>query len=67
MAGRLPQGAAAQDAPKPGGTFTYALNQEPESFDPAVTTYAVTNKVNINVFDPLIWQAPRSVVQAGPR
>ena len=58
IAGRLPRAVAAQDAPKPGGTFTYALNQEPESFDPAVTTYAVTNKVNINVFDPLIWQAP---------
>ncbi|HUZ01308.1 MAG TPA: ABC transporter substrate-binding protein [Thermomicrobiaceae bacterium] len=41
-----------------GGTFTYALNQEPESLDPEVTTYAVTNKININVFDPLIWQAP---------
>ena len=58
VGGALPRGVVAQETPKPGGTFTYGLNQEPESFDPAVTTYAVTNKVNINVFDPLIWQAP---------
>jgi len=44
--------------PKKGGTFTYALNQEPESLDPEVTTYAVTNKININIFDGLVWQAP---------
>ena len=52
--------SATQAAGKPvtGGTFTYALNQEPESLDPEVTTYAVTNKININVFDPLVWQAP---------
>lgn len=51
---------ATEAAGKPveGGTFTYALNQEPESLDPEVTTYAVTNKININVFDPLVWQAP---------
>lgn len=49
---------AAAGKPVQGGTFTYALNQEPESLDPEVTTYAVTNKININVFDPLIWQAP---------
>lgn len=46
------------EEPRKGGKFTYGLNQEPESLDPAVTTYAVTNKININVFDPLIWQAP---------
>ncbi|HEU0165519.1 MAG TPA: ABC transporter substrate-binding protein [Thermomicrobiales bacterium] len=47
----------AQGTPKSGGTFTYALNQTGDTLDPAVTTYAVTNKININVFDPLIWQA----------
>jgi peptide/nickel transport system substrate-binding protein len=58
-AGRLAGPAAAQEAaPKPGGTFTYALNQAGDTLDPEVTTYAVTNKININVFDPLIWQAP---------
>src|SRR5215213_3902578 len=58
-ASRLAGPAAAQDAtPKPGGTFTYALNQTGDTLDPEVTTYAVTNKININVFDPLIWQAP---------
>lgn len=52
--------ALAQDdaTPKAGGTFTYALNQAGDTLDPEVTTYAVTNKININVFDPLIWQAP---------
>ena len=45
-------------AAKTGGTFTYALNQAGDTLDPAITTYAVTNKININVFDPLIWQAP---------
>jgi peptide/nickel transport system substrate-binding protein len=59
-AGRVaPGGAAAQDeTPKPGGTFTYALDQTGDTLDPEVTTYAVTNKININVFDPLVWQAP---------
>lgn len=56
---RLTAPAAAQEGtPKPGGTFTYALNQAGDTLDPEVTTYAVTNKININVFDPLIWQAP---------
>ncbi len=50
--------AAQDETPKPGGTFTYALNQAGDTLDPEVTTYAVTNKININVFDPLIWQAP---------
>ena len=60
LAGRvLPGAAGAQDAtPKQGGTFTYGLNQSPETIDPEVTTYAVTNKININTVDPLIWQAP---------
>ncbi|MFT4037161.1 MAG: ABC transporter substrate-binding protein [Thermomicrobiales bacterium] len=58
-ASQLAGPVAAQDAtPKPGGTFTYALNQTGDTLDPEVTTYAVTNKININVFDPLIWQAP---------
>jgi peptide/nickel transport system substrate-binding protein len=56
--GRGVTGALAQDTPKPGGTFTYALDQTGDTLDPEVTTYAVTNKININVFDPLIWQAP---------
>ncbi|HKG26956.1 MAG TPA: ABC transporter substrate-binding protein, partial [Thermomicrobiales bacterium] len=60
VAGRVaPGGVAAQDeTPKPGGTFTYALDQTGDTLDPEVTTYAVTNKININVFDPLVWQAP---------
>lgn len=51
-------GAALTPAAKTGGTFTYALNQAGDTLDPEITTYAVTNKININVFDPLIWQAP---------
>jgi peptide/nickel transport system substrate-binding protein len=61
MAGRLSGGsvsAQSDETPKSGGTFTYALNQTGDTLDPEVTTYAVTNKININVFDPLIWQAP---------
>src|SRR5262245_4327679 len=60
VGGRIaPAAVAAQDeTPKPGGTFTYGLNQSPETIDPEVTTYAVTNKININTVDPLIWQAP---------
>lgn len=61
VAGRLTtNNAMAQDdgTPVSGGTFTYALNQTGDTLDPEVTTYAVTNKININVFDPLIWQAP---------
>src|SRR4051812_28192915 len=60
LAGRvLPGAVGAQVAtPKQGGTFTYGLNQSPETIDPEVTTYAVTNKININTVDPLIWQAP---------
>ena len=49
---------ALTPATKTGGTFTYALNQAGDTLDPEITTYAVTNKININVFDPLIWQAP---------
>jgi peptide/nickel transport system substrate-binding protein len=60
VGGRIaPAAVAAQsETPKPGGTFTYGLNQAPETIDPEVTTYAVTNKININTVDPLIWQAP---------
>jgi peptide/nickel transport system substrate-binding protein len=61
-AGRLTsaraQDASIEPAGKTGGTFTYGLDQSPETIDPEVTTYAVTNKININTVDPLIWQAP---------
>lgn len=50
--------AGIEPAEKTGGTFTYGLDQSPETIDPEVTTYAVTNKININTVDPLIWQAP---------
>ncbi len=61
--GATPEAAATPavaiiPAAKTGGKFTYALNQAGDTLDPAITTYAMTNKININVFDPLIWQAP---------
>lgn len=58
IGGHVAPAAAQDDTPKPGGTFTYALDQTGDTLDPEVTTYAVTNKININVFDPLVWQAP---------
>ena len=56
--GTTPAPVQLTPAAKTGGTFTYALNQAGDTLDPEITTYAVTNKININVFDPLIWQAP---------
>lgn len=46
---------AAQDG-APGGEIIVGLNYEMDNLDPAVTPYAVSHWVMMNVFDTLIWR-----------
>jgi peptide/nickel transport system substrate-binding protein len=52
---RYVQSVAAQDA-ESGGEIIVGLNYEMDSLDPAVTPYAVSHWVMMNVFDTLIWR-----------
>jgi peptide/nickel transport system substrate-binding protein len=41
---------------KPGGELTFGLNLEPDNLDPAVTPFAVSHGVMMNIFDTLVWR-----------
>jgi len=45
----------AQDA-EPGGEIIVGLNYEMDNLDPAVTPYAVSHWVMMNIFDTLVWR-----------
>ena len=53
-----PTTAPATGAGKPGGTLKYAMNNEPDSLDPAMTAQASAFNVMLNLYDTLIWQDP---------
>lgn len=40
-----------------GGTINIGVNLEPDSLDPAVTPYAVSHMIMMNVFDTLVWRS----------
>lgn len=40
----------------PGGSITIGINREPDNLDSAVTPYAVSHTVMMNIYDPLIWR-----------
>ena len=50
--------AAPAAASKPGGQIRYAMNNEPDSLDPAKTAQASAFNVMLNIYDTLIWQDP---------
>ncbi len=50
--------AAPAGAGKPGGQIKYAMNNEPDSLDPAKTAQASAFNVMLNIYDTLIWQDP---------
>jgi peptide/nickel transport system substrate-binding protein len=41
---------------KPGGSIIIGINREPDNLDSAVTPYAVSHTVMMNIYDPLIWR-----------
>jgi peptide/nickel transport system substrate-binding protein len=41
---------------KPGGEIAFGLNLEPDNLDPAVTPFAVSHTVMMNIYDPLVWR-----------
>jgi peptide/nickel transport system substrate-binding protein len=41
---------------KPGGSIAIGINREPDNLDSAVTPYAVSHTVMMNIYDPLIWR-----------
>ena len=41
---------------KPGGSLVIGLNLEPDNLDPAVTPFAVSHTVMMNIYDPLVWR-----------
>ncbi len=48
--------AAAKPAGKPGGELVFGLNLEPDNLDPAVTPFAVSHEVMMNIYDTLVWR-----------
>jgi len=51
------EGAAAQDEATQGGEIVVGLNLEPDNLDPAVTPFAVSHWVMMNIYDTLVWRA----------
>ena len=49
-------GSGATTTAKQGGTLTVALNLEPDNLDPAVTPFAVSHTVMMNIYDTLVWR-----------
>jgi peptide/nickel transport system substrate-binding protein len=43
-------------AGKPGGSIVVGLDLEPDNLDPAVTPFAVSHTVMMNIYDTLVWQ-----------
>lgn len=56
-AGKLSSVTYAQDTPKAGGEIVVGLNLEPDNLDPAVTPFAVSHWVMMNIYDTLVWRA----------
>lgn len=51
-------GAAAQsEEANSGGEIVVGLNLEPDNLDPAVTPFAVSHWVMMNIYDTLVWRA----------
>ena len=55
-AGGASGGSAAKPAGKPGGELVFGINLEPDNLDPAVTPFAVSHTVMMNIYDPLVWR-----------
>ncbi|SBW22586.1 extracellular solute-binding protein family 5 [Candidatus Protofrankia californiensis] len=53
-----PTTGATSDAPRPGGTLTFALATEGDCLDPHVSPADVTAVIQRNVFDSLVAQTP---------
>ncbi|MEY9841200.1 peptide/nickel transport system substrate-binding protein [Streptacidiphilus sp. EB103A] len=51
-------GAAHGSTPRSGGSLSYAVNQEPDSWDPHASAQDVTAFVQRPVFDSLVYQGP---------
>src|SRR5688500_4115391 len=54
------EGVAAQTPAAegtPGGEIVVGLNLEPDNLDPAVTPFAVSHWVMMNIYDTLVWRA----------
>ncbi len=49
-------GSTSTSTAKQGGTLTVALNLEPDNLDPAVTPFAVSHTVMMNIYDTLVWR-----------
>jgi peptide/nickel transport system substrate-binding protein len=49
--------ASAQETVQPGGEIVVGLNLEPDNLDPAVTPFAVSHWVMMNIYDTLVWRA----------
>lgn len=49
--------AASSGSVKTGGTLTVGLNLEPDNLDPAVTPFAVSHTVMMNIYDSLVWRS----------
>jgi peptide/nickel transport system substrate-binding protein len=57
-------GVAAQSA-TPGGEIVVGLNLEPDNLDPAVTPFAVSHWVMMNIYDTLVWRAQDGTFKPG--
>ncbi len=44
-------------SPKSGGSLTFGLYLEPDSLDPAVTPYAVSHTIMMNIYDTIVWRS----------
>lgn len=61
----LNQGSVlAQDAER-GGQLGIGLDLEPDSLDPAITPYAVSHTIMMNIFDTLVWRDTEGNFQPG--
>ncbi len=40
-----------------GGQIALGINLEPDNLDPAVTPFAVSHTVMMNIYDPLVWRS----------
>ncbi len=48
--------STSSSAAKQGGSLTIGLNLEPDNLDPAVTPFAVSHTVMMNIYDTLVWR-----------
>ena len=60
---QLGPGTSAQE--DKGGAITIGLDLEPDSLDPAITPYAVSHTIMMNIFDTLVWQDNEGNFQPG--